>query len=66
MTSRACVLAASLLPALAVAQKQVPGETWRQTMSRERADMSLSARTTEMRTPIDQGKLLLRGILGGG
>jgi hypothetical protein len=57
MNPRASILAASLLgvvllPAQALAQKKVPGEKWRQTVSMQMAGMSMPARTTEICAPV--------------
>ena len=50
------VAAASLLPGMAMAQKKVPGEKWKTTMSMEASGMSMPARTTEMCAPVGKAE----------
>lgn len=48
----AAVVAASLLPGLALAQKKVPGEKWKTSISMQAAGMTMPARTQEICAPV--------------
>jgi len=52
----ALTAAATLLPGIALAQKKVPGEKWKVTVSMESAGMSMPARTTEVCAPIGKAE----------
>jgi hypothetical protein len=56
ITAAAIPGALLLLAAPALAQKKVPGEKWRQTMSMEMAGMSMPARTVEMCAPVGKAQ----------
>jgi hypothetical protein len=50
------VAATTLLPGLALAQKKVPGEKWKTTVSMQSAGMSMPARTTEICAPVGKAE----------
>jgi Protein of unknown function (DUF3617) len=50
------VATTTLLPGVVLAQKKVPGEKWKTTVSMESAGMSMPARTTELCAPIGKAE----------